>query len=78
MFNHIPDPPLPQLAARDVMVGEYLYLYRSVALPLLGSEWELRYFVLSGQSIRQYKSAKDLVYNPREETSIMVSVYPKV
>ena len=54
------------------MVGEYLYSYRSVALPLLGSEWELRYFVLSGQQLRQYKSAKDLVYNPREETSIMV------
>ena len=61
-----------QLAARDVSVGEYLYCFRTVALPLLGSEWELRYVVLSGQSLKQYKSAKDLCYNPREETNIMV------
>ena len=42
-----------QLAARDVMVGEYLYVFRAGDLPLMGNEWELRYFVLSGQSLRQ-------------------------
>jgi hypothetical protein len=55
------------------MVGEYLYCYRTVALPLLGNEWELRYFVLNGQLLKQYKSAKDLIYSPREEICVMVT-----
>eukprot|EP00955_Chlamydomonas_euryale_P015423 165153-Chlamydomonas_euryale.AAC.5 len=38
-----------QLEARDVSIGEYLYAYRPVALPLLDNEWDLRYFVLCGQ-----------------------------
>jgi len=60
-----------QLEARDVSIGEYLYAYRPVALPLLDNEWDLRYFVLCGQVLKQYKSAKDLVYNPQEEMSVM-------
>ncbi|GAX78660.1 hypothetical protein CEUSTIGMA_g6098.t1 [Chlamydomonas eustigma] len=60
-----------RLSARDVMVGEYLYCYRTVALPLLGNEWELRYFVLNGQLLKQYKSAKDVIYSPREELCVM-------
>ena len=33
---------------------------------------ELRYFVLTGQVLKQYKSAKDLAYSPQDETNIMV------
>lgn len=28
-----------QLEARVALVGEYMYCYRTVALPLLGNEW---------------------------------------
>ena len=49
-------------------MGEYLYRYQ----PLLGSEWELLYVVLNGETLKVYKSARDLVYNPREEISVMV------
>ncbi|KAG1675120.1 hypothetical protein FOA52_003343, partial [Chlamydomonas sp. UWO 241] len=60
-----------QLEVRDVSVGEYLYMHRTSAMALLDNEWDLRYFVLNGQVLKQYKSAKDLVYNPQEEISIM-------
>nr|QOY44183.1 DGAT1 [Haematococcus lacustris]WNL52999.1 DGTT1 [synthetic construct] len=60
-----------QLAARDVVVGESLYRWRSVALPLLGSEWEQRYFLLQGTSLMYYKSDKDVAFSPREEFSTL-------
>ncbi len=64
----------PQLAARSVHLGEYLYKWRAVALPLLGSEWELRYWVLSGTTLSYYHSARDIGFSPREEISVMVGV----
>lgn len=73
-----PPPPSPQLEASNVTVGEYLYVFRSQALTLLEPDWDLRYFVLNGQTLMQYKSAKDLVYNPQEEISIMVGGGPGV
>ena len=64
------------MQARGVFTGEYLYQYREVALPLLGAEWELAYFVLDTTTmpttIKRYRTAKDLVFNPSEEVSIMV------
>lgn len=60
-----------QLAARSVHLGEYLYKWRAVALPLLGSEWELRYWVLSGTTLSYYTSARDIGFSPREEISVM-------
>ncbi len=41
-----------QLVAIGAVRGDYLYRFRSVALPLLGPEWELRYFSLVGTTIR--------------------------
>lgn len=41
-----------QLRVRDVVAGEYLYHWRAVALPLLGPEWELRYVVLHGTTLK--------------------------
>lgn len=53
-------------------LGEYLYKWKTVALPLLGSEWELRYWALSGTTLSYYRSAKDTAFSPREEFSVMV------
>ncbi|GLI60498.1 hypothetical protein VaNZ11_002660, partial [Volvox africanus] len=60
-----------QLAARSVHLGEYLYKWKTVALPLLGSEWELRYWALSGTTLSYYRSAKDTAFSPREEFNIL-------
>ncbi|GFR48231.1 hypothetical protein Agub_g10092, partial [Astrephomene gubernaculifera] len=60
-----------QLAARAVHLGEYLFKWRAVALPLLGSEWELRYWVLRGSSLSYFRSARDTGFSPREEFSVL-------
>ncbi|KAG2493012.1 hypothetical protein HYH03_008675 [Edaphochlamys debaryana] len=60
-----------KLAARAVHMGEYLHKWKQVPLPLLGSEWELRYWVLSGSSLAYYRSAKDSGFSPREEISVL-------
>ncbi|GIL55503.1 hypothetical protein Vafri_11070 [Volvox africanus] len=60
-----------QLAARSVHLGEYLYKWKTIALPLLGSEWELRYWALSGTTLSYYRSAKDTAFSPREEFNIL-------
>jgi hypothetical protein len=52
--------------------GEYLFRWRIVALPLLGSEWELRYYLLSGDTLSVYLNAKDTGFSPREEIKLMV------
>ena len=44
-----------------------------MALPLLGSEWELRYYLLSGDTLSGYLNAKDTGFSPREEYNIMGS-----
>jgi hypothetical protein len=42
----------PQLASVSVVLQADLYRWRQVALPLITPEWEMRYFVLQGTTIR--------------------------
>eukprot|EP00798_Chlamydomonas_sp_ICE-L_P001932 gene1932-33342_t len=56
-----------QLKAMGMQIGDYLYRYQ----PLLGAEWELQFVVLSGTTLKMYKSHKDMVYNPNEEISML-------
>lgn len=44
--------PQTQLAAADVVVGEYLFVWRTAQLPFFGPEWELRYIVLAGTTLK--------------------------
>lgn len=68
-----PPPHHHQLRSQDVHIGEYLYIHRAGALPLLGREWELRYIVLSGNVLRYYRDQRDAtVFNPQEELSLAV------